>query len=798
MAGGIQRAMPETDWSLLAWRLAASLSSSRTESEAAGAAARAAAHLTGADSCRVWLIDHMHGFRFAGSWPDIVAKPKAPPPDVPKTIAFGTTTAASAKRPFRSRLVVALLRGPRPFGAIELLERERPAGPFAAGDGDALEPLLGAADAALLAARQAAQREEQQAGTLVRLARLFDLGRSLTSTDTGAEDLHTLLVNRIQTSLEVQGAYLWLLDESKERLTLVAAAGITSEVTPGWELGTGEGVAGAVAATGEPALIIDPDEVPGLEERPDHQAGLEIYAVAAAPLVGGEEEGVIGVLEVVNREGEDPELEEDHLAFLQEAARTAAVALGNARRLEAERRAGDLGTLLTVVQALSASLDTGKIAYTLVHQSASIMSYQRAAVGLFRNARLEIFGVSGQTVIDETLPEMRELQSMLAWAAGLDEGLYVVQEEDGTIDTPRPETREKCRAYFELTGSRSFLAVPLRDDEGRLGVFAMEGAEPYAFSEREIEVAALLGTHATAAIRNATLYQQIPLARVFRPWASRKQRLMSLSWAKRLAWSGGVLVAAALLFLVPVPLRVAGEARVLPELRRPVIAEVEGRVAQVLVREGDAVDPGQVVAILDDADYRAGEEEARARHAVALREQIRMRAGGETAGAAVVAARLEGLRADVDLWQTRLERTRIRSATAGTIATPRVEEMVGVRLERGDVFCDVVDLERQRVEIALPEQDASLVGEGMPVKVKLRAFPTESFRADVERIGVAATLVDGDRVFLVQARLDDAPEEIRSGLSGQAKITTGPASIARVALRRPARWIWGLIWGWLP
>jgi multidrug resistance efflux pump len=206
----------------------------------------------------------------------------------------------------------------------------------------------------------------------------------------------------------------------------------------------------------------------------------------------------------------------------------------------------------------------------------------------------------------------------------------------------------------------------------------------------------------------------------------------------------------------------------------------------------------QVVAVLDDADYRAGEEEAQARHEVAIREQARLRAGGETAGAAVLAARLEGLRAEVDLWKDRLERTRVRSNVTGTVATPRVKDLEGMRLERGDVFCEVVDLDRQRVEIAMPEQDAGFVAPGMQVKVKLRAFPADSFLAEVERVGVAATTIEGEQHFMVQARLLDPPAEIRSGLTGLAKVNTGRASIARVAFRRPARWIWSIIWGWLP
>jgi putative peptide zinc metalloprotease protein len=185
---------------------------------------------------------------------------------------------------------------------------------------------------------------------------------------------------------------------------------------------------------------------------------------------------------------------------------------------------------------------------------------------------------------------------------------------------------------------------------------------------------------------------------------------------------------------------------------------------------------------------------------MALREQSRLRAGGMTADAAVEGARIDGLKAEVDLWEHRLDRTRIRSTVAGLLATPRIEETVGSALARGAVFCEVVDPGKQRIEVVVEESDAGLVSPGMPVKVKLNSYPTVSFRASVERVGVAAIVERDTRSFLVRAGLgeSDPAFPLRTGMTGWAKIDTGPASAGRVLLRVPARWIWTWMWGWLP
>ncbi len=782
--------------SFSAWRLAGDLAKAGGEEQAAGALARAVGALLGADVVRIFVLDRRRGFRAAGTWPPGAVPGAEIPEAAPRAIAFDAPVAASADDAgFRSRLVLPLRAGGRPFGAVELLERQRTDGPYGATDAvPAAEPLQ-AAEAALAAARERERNQQDLIQVIERLSRLFDIGRSFTATLEMAPLMETI-VNRVQAALDVEQAYLWLLSGDGETASVASAAGTAAEIAVGWELPATGGLVGVALSGGEPLLAAGVEAIPDLEERPDVDAGLEIVSAAIAPIADAEG-SPIGAIEVVNAADGEP-LEPDDLNFLQEIAAQAALALANARRLDAERRASDLGQLLGVSQELGAHLDDKMVAFTLVHKPAELLSFQRASVGVRRGARFEIAAVSGQTVIDEKLSEMRSLKDILEWVAGLSEGIYVVQEDDGSIDADRPETREKFRTYFEKSGTRSFLAVPLADDEGRLGVWALEAEAPYAFAERDIEAAQLLGAQATVALRNAFLFQQMPMRQVFQPLARTQARVAALG-RHRLAWLGGGLLALLALAFLPVPLRVAGDARLLPERRVPASVETNGRVAQVLVREGDAVEAGQELARLDDVEIQASLAEARARRAVSERTLAALRAEGDAAGAAAEAARLAGLVADVERWETDLGRTRIRAREAGIVATPRVEDRTGLRLEKGDVFCEIANLDRQEVEIAIPEREFGLLAGGMPVKVRLYALPTTRVRAVVDHLGVQAVDdEDGARVFIVRAALEGHPEGLRSGMTGRAKVNTGNRSLGRVLFRRPARWLWNLVWGWLP
>jgi RND family efflux transporter MFP subunit len=786
--------LADIDRESVAWRLIADLLRARTEEQTAAALALAAGILTGVDTARVWLLDRSHGYRLAGAWPEGEKPPDAPPQKIAWAIMFESPSVSAGGKSVRSSLVVPLSAAKRPQGALELLERNRPAGPLSVADVGSLMGLVEAADVALGALRSRVSREADHLEAIARLTRLFDFGRTLASS-LEPEELYAAVTHRVRSSLEAQGAYLWIAGETGERLSLEAAAGPMEKAVLGWELPLGEGLAGSVAETGEAAFFDSPDEIPDFDHRPDHLAGHEILTAAAAP-VATEEGGVLGVLEVVNKAG-DKTYGPGDLIFLREVADLTAVAIENSRRLEADRRAGDLGALLEIAQELGASLEVPRVCLTLVHKAASVLDYSRAAVGLFKNSRLEVAAVSGQTFVDDTLPEMKWLRDALTWAADLEEGIYVTRLEDGTIDAERVETQEKFKAFFESTGSNTFLSVPLQDDEGRLGVFVLEGKEPYAFSSRGLEAASLLAIQATVAIRNAQLYQQVPMFRLFQPLAKRKQAFLRMPRWRRLAWTlSGAAVAAAL--VAPVPLRIGGDVRVLPDRPIPITAEVNGRISRIFVREGDKVGPGQILAEMDDTEYRMGEADARARLEMTIREENKLRADTQAAGAAIEAARIEGLRAELDLWEARIDRTRIRSPRPGYVATPRVEERVGTALSKGDLLCEIVDPRRQRIEVAVPEAEAGLVRAGMAVKIKLNAYPTRSFEGRVTRLGVEATVQDQERVFLAQVSLRDPQVALRSGMGGQAKIYSGWTPLARVIFRKPVRWLWSVIWGWLP
>ena len=157
-----------------------------------------------------------------------------------------------------------------------------------------------------------------------------------------------------------------------------------------------------------------------------------------------------------------------------------------------------------------------------------MIPYDRAAIALEERNRLTIKAISGVTKLDTSEPSAQRLREVLRWAAGLDTEIHVSMHED-EISDPRPETIEKFRRYFEETGYRGFYAIPLVDDQGRLGMLSFDSADPDFLTELHIEIIKLLSSQATLALRNASLYKEVPFIGILEPLMEKKRALPGYS-----------------------------------------------------------------------------------------------------------------------------------------------------------------------------------------------------------------------------------------------------------------------------
>lgn len=640
-----------------------------------------------------------------------------------------------------------------------------------------------------LSSGAAYERERNsQLASISRITQFYDLEKTFNAT-IEIEELLPIIASKFREILECQAVNLWMV-ETKERLLLTTRSGDDPTV-PIESVQTADGIIFNVSETGEPLLVDDPDD----ERLVARNAGTEegaIFSLMAVHLK--DKEDCVGVVEVINKL-DGTAFDEDDLFLLTTISETASGALHNAGLLQSERKAQVLETLVTVSSEITSTLNLDRVLQTIVNGPQSVIPFERSAVALDQDGQLRLRAVSGMRQINFGDPSVVQLRDLVEWLSLAQEDLAVKQIGEEITGAPE-DKRDRFKQYFETTGMRGFYGRLLTDDQGRLGLLAYESSDPDFLTVAHTELIKILSGQATVALRNAQLYHQVPFISLIEPVLERKRRFMAMR--KRNRVTTGVLAAAALLFLifVPVPLRVDGDAVVAPTRSALVQPEFDGVVKRVLVREGDHVHPGSILAEMDDWEFRRQYAEAEAKYNMAVSEMNKALANNDGGTAGQQRANVNYWGAEMARWKERIEHAKLRSPMEGVVTTPFVENFAGRKLDAGEKFAQVADTSHATIDIGIEEQDVALLDAGMRAGVKLESYPTRTFRGAVKVVSPISEASGDQRLFYARVDVPNPDGTVRAGMQGRGKINSGWHSAGYVLFRRPAMWAWGKVWSW--
>lgn len=620
-----------------------------------------------------------------------------------------------------------------------------------------------------------------------RLMMLYDIGKVFHST-IELRDLGPLILSRVCNILEADAGAIWLLDPVKRNLYCAAATGRDGsgiEATRVWASDPGLGT----TASQEEAVVLHNVEDPAWSAR----WGSPVHSLAAIPLL--HDGRMLGAIEAVRDTG--PYFTEEDVNLFIDVGKQAGVALRNAQRHQMERRVKEMNALMEISSEITATLNLDHVLTTAVNRITSVISADRCSLSLARRGRLEVSAISGEMKVNRKDVTVQELEAMHVWLAASGGDLAATMTDEG-VACEREEAREKLARYFERSGMRALAALLLKDEEGDLGVMVLESKDPESLTHSDNDLARIFASQVTVAVRNALLYQQVPLIGVLQPLVQRKAKFLALPSGRRRSMIVGVLAVLAFLVFFPWWSKTGGEVRVLPSRIYPVSAEVQGVVQTVLVQEGDRIQAGQTLAVLAPDEQRVALGRAQAQHDILNRRVLQLEAEGNLGEARLERARLQQASAEVELHRARLAQTVLLSPIAGVMITPRLEEHVGQLLRRGEVFCQVIDMDHAWVELAVPEADVHEVQPGQEAWLKLNTFPDRKIVGHVIRVSPQGREQDKEQVFDVVVEVPNEGNLLRAGMRGRGKILTHQSSIGYLMVRAPARWLWPKLWNWLP
>lgn len=671
-------------------------------------------------------------------------------------------------------------------GAIEIVSFDQE---FRKSTFPALLPVAQVVATALANAAEYEQERHSTLSSITRLTQLYDLEKVLNST-LELDQLLPLIGSKFKELLECQAVNVWLL-EGDESVTLMHQAGLDPTTHVGQIQKPGEGLAGDVSDSGEP-LLIESAEDERLARRNLEIGDGAAFSVALVPLI--DRGALVGVIEALNKL-DGTAFDEDDIFALTTFAETASSALHNASLLMAERKVEILEALVKTSGEITSTLDLDRVLQAVVNGPSAVIPYERAAIALDERGGVRLSAVSGIAQLNADDPQYQNLRELLQWTAVLSEPLLISQHGD-EINSDREETKAKFQQYFTETGVRACYLLPLLDEEGRVGVLLFESSDPDFLSEAHLEMIQVLASQATVALRNASLYKEVPFISVLQPLVDRKKKFLALEKHRRVAIAAAAVAVVVFLLVVPLPLRVDGSAVVAPARISHVGSEFEGVIQSVDVHEGDTVRKGAPIAELEDWEYRSALAGAKAKYDSTMAQMNRALATGDGSEAGIERAQADYWNSEVARAEQRLAKTTIRSPIDGVIATPQMENLVGHKVKEGESFADIVDNSEELVDVTVAETDVALLKPGQKANLKLDGFPERTFHGRVAVVSPQGILQNTEPVFFARIAVLNTDNLLRSGMQGRAKISTGWRSSGVVMFRRAGIWIWTKLWAW--
>jgi GAF domain-containing protein/multidrug resistance efflux pump len=623
-----------------------------------------------------------------------------------------------------------------------------------------------------------------------RLRLLRSIGLEL-SASLDFDELLPKVFDRVVAALGAQGGSIWIADGDVLRCRI--AVGGRGERLIGAEVPVGSGFVGDVAQRQQTAMVTRAvDDARFDPSLATESAGQNVMATAMVA------SGVtVGAIQVTDKTAGDGIFDERDRDLLEGLAATAAIALRNAQLHAAEKRAGDLAVLLDISREITATLDLDRVLQSVVHLASRALPFDRAAVALYEKGRCDVRAVAGEETVDPKDPKLQDLVARAEWAAGRGEPLYLVER-----GAPGSDAERMFVTIFgpdlETDGVESGLYLPLKDEEGVLGVLVFEsGAVDFA-SPTQREVSAILANQTAVALRNAQLYHQVPMVDALGALAAKREALRAMPRRRLQIYAAVATLVLAALVLIRWPLRVPGEhATFRAASFMPVRAMVAGVVERIPVTEGKVVPRGAPLAYLRATGLRAEREATAAEAASADRLATLAASRGDPSEERLHRIRADALRHEVALLDEEVELTTLRAPVGGTVLTPRVQELVGRSLEEGDQLLALGRTDSLELEFGVAQRDIERVRPGQEVRLRVAAMPQRTFTGLVTTIAPAPADSGSEVEYPVRALVANPDGVLKPSMSAYVRVLTDPASAAARLVRGPARWtrlLWWRIW----
>ncbi len=448
----------------------------------------------------------------------------------------------------------------------------------------------------------------------------------------------------------------------------------------------------------------------------------------------------------------------------------------------------DAGVVLKLQAAVLSQTGFRGAATVFANDMARLFGAARVCLGWAAPGGASLEAMSGEVDF------LRNAELCRVLAAAMDEAL----EQGASIAYP-PAAGARPRitlAHAELAfrGAPSVLTVPLVSGGRLIGAMTLELRNAQAPTAAVIAPCEHVVRLITPVLE---LKRELEL-----PW---HQRLVRLAHGLRerllgpghLSLKWGLLLAFPLLGTVgwwPVDYRVSAPAHLEGAIQRILVAPSDGFLRDVHAKPGDTVVAGQVLAELADQDLELERRKWASERAQLENSYLSALAKGERTQYTVNFGKADAARAQLELVEQQISRSRIRAPFDGIVIKGDLSQTLGAPVQRGDALLTIAPANAFRLIVEVDERDIGDVRLGRHGALALAALPDSTLEFQVVRVTPVASARDGRNFYEVEGQFQNLPAALRPGLQGVAKIAAGRQSLAWIWSHRVLDWALLTVW----
>jgi hypothetical protein len=323
-------------------------------------------------------------------------------------------------------------------------------------------------------------------------------------------------------------------------------------------------------------------------------ANLTDYYALFAPIVNPDKTP-FGLLEVFQEKDHDPRLYQTLLQYTVQMAGYAS----QYHQFTSARQSNGLEKLFVQVEQFAklihTSLNPTEVAYHVANEGRRLVESDRLCVGVRHGKKVTVEAVSGADVVEKASTHVRRMRALFDAVLNFGDKLVYRGEKDEGLP---PDLSHALDEYLAESQPKLLVVAPIRDEREKddkkpaRSVMLMEVFNPPEQVEPLIQRLEVVGKHAAGALYNAAEMKRVPFGFIWRPIAKVQE---GLGGKARFYWSLGavaLVLLAAVMVLVPYPLKMEAKGELLPKETHYIYAPGEGDIRDFLVTPGATIRPG--------------------------------------------------------------------------------------------------------------------------------------------------------------------------------------------------------------